>query len=126
MDTQQYIINHLFEFFTYLTTKSDSVLTVRDSYKAINTEGSSWPNFIFDVNPNKEILEEIGTDIARKKLPKHLILDEHQIDLYEDLLSENNFFPIAEWTCLKLEGSRKKKSKQKTHHQKNNYPNSFN
>ena len=113
MHTQQHIINHLFELFTYLAKQNNSALTIDNSYKAVTTKDSSWPNFIFDVNPSKETFKAIASDIADNKLPKHIILDSSQVDANEDLLIENNFLPIAEWSCLKLENTIPKKVQSK-------------
>lgn len=113
MSTQQHIIQHLYALFTYFATKSDSNLVVEVNYKVISTSASTWPNFVFDVDPNNERLNSIATGISNNKLPKHLILDSKQVDLFEDALIENHFSPIAEWSCLKLENNEPQVIKNK-------------
>ena len=109
MSTHQHIINHLYELFTYLAEKSSSNLTTEDSYRAISTENSSRPNFIFDINPTDITFIDIAQKIINNKLPQHLILDQNQIDLYENILTENGFFPIAEWSCLSFDNKTETK-----------------
>ena len=103
MSTQQHIVQHLFALFAYFAAKSESSLVVEENFKAISTPASTWPNFVFDVNLSNETLNSIATGISNNKLPKHLILESKQVDLFENTLTENHFSPIAEWSCLKFE-----------------------
>lgn len=113
MNTQQHIINHLYELFSYTSEKSTSNLTIESNFSAITTKDSTWPNFIFNIKLNTKTFTTIKQGIENKTLPNQFILNNNQVDTYEDLLTENNFFPIAEWSCLKLENNELKQIKNK-------------
>ncbi len=102
MSTNQHIINHLFEFFNFIAQNSSALIIDKDNFKAISHPLSSWPNFIYDVQQEISI-KNLAEKINASNLPKHLILNEKQIDLLESELTSNNFIPLAEWACLKLE-----------------------
>lgn len=101
MNNNQHIINHLFEFLNFISKNITSTFVSEENFKAISHQHSSWPNFIYDIQPGISI-KKISLKIANNQLPPHLILNATQLDEYENELTINGFLPIAEWACLEL------------------------
>ena len=106
MSTHQHIISNFYAFFKYLSINSNSKLLTKKDFSAVSTTHSVWPNFTFDLNLNSLAINtqliEIISGINNNEIPNHIIIDEEQVDKYEEELTQQNFIPLAEWTCLEF------------------------
>jgi GNAT superfamily N-acetyltransferase len=109
-NNHQHIISHFYSFFEFLAEHSSSKLNHQKSFESIKTGNSSWPNFIYNLklqDSNIEVqLSEITNSIEKKEVPNFIIVDDFQLDKYENELSNFGFIPLAEWACLKLEKAK--------------------
>ena len=114
MSAQKNIINHLYKLFSFLSEKSSTSIQKGENYKCVFHKSSSWPNFIYDIDLNQINIISLCEKIKNNQLPKHLIITDNQIANHEEKLSSNNFFPIAKWSCLKLEKIKPVKNRKLT------------
>ncbi|MGB0882997.1 MAG: GNAT family N-acetyltransferase [Vicingaceae bacterium] len=103
MSPQQHIINHLFEFFEFISKKSSATHHTEKGFKEISHTNSSWPNFIYNIDLRQITTSDLAKKIFSKQLPHHLILTAEQVNEHENELTTNGFIPIAEWSCLELD-----------------------
>jgi GNAT superfamily N-acetyltransferase len=100
----------LYAFFKYLSTYSDSELTVYENFSTVSTPNSSWPNFTFNLKLNPSAvttqLIKIQAAIDNNQTPNYIIVDDAQLDRYEEELTKLNFVPLAEWSCLKFNNKK--------------------
>ena len=106
MNTHRLIISNFYAFFKYLSINSTSEFLTKKDFSTVSTAHSVWPNFTFDLNLNSSAINdqliEIITAINNNEIPNAIIIDEEQVDEYEEELTQQNFILLAEWTCLEF------------------------
>ncbi len=107
MDTQQNIVQNLFSFFTFLSENSTSNFSDRTYCNIIKTPNSIWPNFTYNVEPSIGALTHLKELLDNKKAPNYIIFYEGQVRVNEDVFTELDFVPLAEWACLEYDSKTK-------------------
>jgi len=105
-NSHQNIISNFYSFFEFLSTKNTCNVSSQKHYNSVINPNSSWPNFTYGLNLNtsaKQRLEDVIESIKSDNTPNYIIIDDEQVLEHEDLLSELNFMPLAEWACLEYE-----------------------
>lgn len=91
---------NMFELFDQLQAHSDLNKTVNRGYRSVQSPINSWPNYIYDLHLNLNILSDIKNEIRSGKHPNFIILNEEQLTEHKEELQNAEIMPIAEWPLL--------------------------
>lgn len=87
---ENFVLNNLFEFWEYIGLKNGFYNTTK-AYNYVNAGGNSWPNKIFRVNKNEDlIMKDLYSKIATNYLPNSVSISGEN-GAFRDMLSNNNF-----------------------------------